>query len=88
MPPHPQGPAIPTTSTSPRTPPTATSPGSAAAANSPAKRILSLGASVQSSVLLCLSAKGILPRVDVAIFADTGWEPKPEPVRDDFGLTA
>ncbi|GHD79538.1 hypothetical protein GCM10010336_61750 [Streptomyces goshikiensis] len=42
----------------------------------PAKRILSLGAGVQSSVLLCLSAKGILPRVDAAIFADTGWEPK------------
>ncbi|MFE9407451.1 hypothetical protein ACFYN0_01405 [Streptomyces sp. NPDC006704] len=26
--------------------------------------------------MLALSAKGILPRVDYAIFADTGWEPK------------
>ncbi|MCX5275352.1 phosphoadenosine phosphosulfate reductase family protein [Streptomyces virginiae] len=38
--------------------------------------MLSLGAGVQSSVLLCLSAKGLLPRIDAAVFADTQWEPK------------
>lgn len=42
----------------------------------PRLRILSLGAGVQSSTLLALSAEGILPRVDYAIFADTGWEPR------------
>ncbi|MFG2996563.1 hypothetical protein [Streptomyces sp. NPDC048340] len=26
--------------------------------------------------MLCLSAEGVLPKVDCAIFADTGWEPK------------
>ncbi|MEU6312321.1 hypothetical protein [Streptomyces sp. NPDC047014] len=26
--------------------------------------------------MLCLSADGTLPKVDIAIFADTGWEPK------------
>ncbi|WP_407841492.1 hypothetical protein ACE1OC_06755 [Streptomyces sp. DSM 116496] len=26
--------------------------------------------------MLCLSADGTLPKIDVAIFADTGWEPK------------
>ncbi|MFJ4572042.1 hypothetical protein ACIP4W_11520 [Streptomyces sp. NPDC088846] len=41
----------------------------------PRHRILSLGAGIQSSTLLALSAKGVLPRVDYAIFADTGWEP-------------
>ncbi|MCY0942322.1 hypothetical protein [Streptomyces antarcticus] len=30
---------------------------------------------MQSSALLALSAEGILPKVDYAIFADTGWEP-------------
>ncbi|MYQ82561.1 hypothetical protein GTY51_02645 [Streptomyces sp. SID4936] len=30
---------------------------------------------MQSSTLLALSANGVLPRVDYAIFADTGWEP-------------
>jgi hypothetical protein len=44
--------------------------------NHPAYRILSLGAGVQSTTLLSLSAEGILPRIDYAIFADTGWEPK------------
>lgn len=41
----------------------------------PRHRILSLGAGIQSSALLALSAEGVLPRVDYAIFADTGWEP-------------
>ncbi|GAA2442342.1 hypothetical protein GCM10010433_49360 [Streptomyces pulveraceus] len=41
----------------------------------PRHRILSLGAGIQSSTLLALSANGVLPRVDYAIFADTGWEP-------------
>ncbi|MFE7046298.1 hypothetical protein ACFU9X_45100, partial [Streptomyces atratus] len=41
----------------------------------PRHRILSLGAGIQSSTLLALSAEGVLPRVDYAIFADTGWEP-------------
>lgn len=38
--------------------------------------ILSLGAGVQSSVVLLLSCRGILPKLDYAIFADTQWEPK------------
>ena len=37
--------------------------------------ILSLGAGVQSSTLLLMSCSGLLPKLDVAIFADTGWEP-------------
>lgn len=36
--------------------------------------ILSLGAGVQSTALLLLSAEGKLPKLDYAIFADTGWE--------------
>lgn len=36
---------------------------------------LSLGAGVQSTALALLAAEGKLPRPDVAIFADTGWEP-------------
>lgn len=43
--------------------------------NEPAFRVLSLGAGVQSSTLLMLSADGTLPKLDAAIFADTGWEP-------------
>jgi len=39
-------------------------------------QVLSLGAGVQSTVLLMLSAQGELPKLDAAIFADTGWEPK------------
>ncbi|MFE2011153.1 hypothetical protein [Streptomyces sp. NPDC059491] len=42
----------------------------------PQFRALSLGAGVQSSALLALSAEGILPKVDYAVFADTGWEPQ------------
>lgn len=39
-------------------------------------RILSLGAGVQSTALLILSARGLIPKLDFAIFADTGWEPR------------
>lgn len=42
----------------------------------PTLRVLSLGAGVQSTTLLMLSAEGRLPKLDAAIFADTGWEPK------------
>lgn len=42
----------------------------------PRLRLLSLGAGVQSTSLLLLSARGDLPRLDGAIFADTGWEPR------------
>jgi len=41
----------------------------------PNLRILSLGAGVQSSALLILAARGDLPKLDAAIFSDTGWEP-------------
>jgi hypothetical protein len=44
--------------------------------SAPALRILSLGAGVQSTTCLLLSAQGHLPPLDVAIFADTGWEPE------------
>lgn len=37
--------------------------------------VLNLGAGVQSSTLLLLSTEGRIPRFNVAIFADTGWEP-------------
>ena len=40
-----------------------------------ALRLLSLGAGVQSTVLLMLAAEGRLPGLDGAIFADTGGEP-------------
>ncbi len=40
-------------------------------------RVLSLGAGVQSTTLALMAAHGeIGPMPDVAIFADTGWEPK------------
>jgi hypothetical protein len=39
-------------------------------------RFLSLGAGVQSSTLALLIAKGEVPMVDAAIFADTQWEPR------------
>jgi 3'-phosphoadenosine 5'-phosphosulfate sulfotransferase (PAPS reductase)/FAD synthetase len=38
--------------------------------------VLSLGAGVQSTTVLLMSIKGELPKLDHAIFADTGWEPK------------
>lgn len=41
----------------------------------PALRLLSLGAGVQSTTLALLSAAGELPKLDGAIFSDTGWEP-------------
>ncbi|MFC7817604.1 hypothetical protein ACFUTR_23520 [Streptomyces sp. NPDC057367] len=41
----------------------------------PTLRLLSLGAGVQSTTLLLLAAEGLLPKLDGAIFADTGWEP-------------
>lgn len=37
---------------------------------------LSLGAGVQSTTLALLAVEGVLPKPDVAIFADTGWEPR------------
>lgn len=36
--------------------------------------ILSLGAGVQSSTILLKAIKGELPKPDLAVFADTGWE--------------
>ena len=51
----------------------------ASAAAQPATRVLrvlSLGAGVQSSTCLLLSLAGELPRLDAAVFADTGWEPR------------
>ena len=38
--------------------------------------ILNLGAGVQSSTLAFMSIKGELPKIDHAIFSDTGWEPQ------------
>ena len=38
--------------------------------------VLSLGAGVQSSVLLLLACRGAIPKPDVTIFADTQWEPQ------------
>lgn len=40
------------------------------------KRVLSLGAGIQSTTLLLMSLRGELPRLDAAIFADTQNEPK------------
>lgn len=40
--------------------------------------ILSLGAGVQSTTMALMAAHGLItPMPDAAIFADTGWEPKP-----------
>jgi len=38
--------------------------------------VLSLGAGVQSTTMALMAARGDLPPVDCAIFADTGWEPQ------------
>lgn len=38
--------------------------------------VLSLGAGVQSSTVLLMSCRGILPKLVAAIFADTQWEPR------------
>ena len=40
------------------------------------KQVLSFGAGVQSTALLLMSCKGLLPKLDAAIFADVGWEPQ------------
>lgn len=40
-----------------------------------AMRLLSLGASVQSTTLALMAVEELLPRLDGAIFADPGWEP-------------
>lgn len=42
----------------------------------PALRLLSLGAGVQSTAVLLLACDGVIPPFDVAVFADTGWEPR------------
>lgn len=39
-------------------------------------RVLSLGAGVQSTVVLLMSLHGELPPLDCVVFADTQWEPK------------
>ena len=39
-------------------------------------RVLSFGAGVQSTALLLKSCTGVLPKLDYAVFADTGYEPK------------
>ena len=39
-------------------------------------RVISLGAGVQSTCVALLAARGVLAPVDVAIFADTQWEPE------------
>lgn len=39
-------------------------------------KILSLGAGVQSSTIFLMSCYGDIEKIDCAIFADTGWEPK------------
>jgi hypothetical protein len=41
----------------------------------PTLRVLSLGAGVQSTTLLLMACEGML-KLDCAIFADTGWEPR------------
>lgn len=38
-------------------------------------KVLSLGCGVQSTTVLLMSEKGILPKLDACVFADTGWEP-------------
>jgi hypothetical protein len=45
-------------------------------ATEPTIRVLSLGAGVQSTTLLLMALEGALPKLDAAIFADTGWEPR------------
>ncbi len=39
-------------------------------------KVLSLGAGVQSTCVLLMSCRGVLPKLDAAVFADTQWEPK------------
>lgn len=40
------------------------------------KRVLSLGAGVQSTTLLYMAIEKVIEPFDAAIFADTGWEPE------------
>ena len=40
------------------------------------KRVLSLGAGVQSSVVLLMADAGTIEPIDLALFADTQWEPE------------
>ncbi|MGW5053982.1 hypothetical protein [Actinokineospora sp. NPDC004072] len=47
-----------------------------AAPPGPALRLLSLGAGVQSTTVLLLACEGVIPPFDIALFADTGWEPR------------
>ena len=43
----------------------------------PSLRVISLGAGVQSTVMALKNSQGELgPKVDCAVFADTGWEPR------------
>lgn len=39
-------------------------------------KVISLGAGVQSTTLYLMSCNGELERADIALFADTGWEPR------------
>ncbi|GAB1512493.1 hypothetical protein [Actinophytocola sp. KF-1] len=57
---------------------TSAAPGSNTSPNAdrPALRLLSIGAGVQSTAVLLLACEGTIPRFDVALFADTGWEPR------------
>ncbi|GAA3299207.1 hypothetical protein [Streptomyces cinereospinus] len=57
-------------------PNSASRPSRSGTTGSPTLRVLSLGAGVQSSSLLILAAEGRLPKLDFAVFADTGWEPR------------
>jgi len=45
-------------------------------AEEPALKVVSFGAGVQSTTMLCLIKDGILEKPDALIFADTQWEPK------------
>jgi 3'-phosphoadenosine 5'-phosphosulfate sulfotransferase (PAPS reductase)/FAD synthetase len=56
--------------------PTGAGSGRAPFEAAPTVRALSLGAGVQSSVCLLLACRGEIAPFDVAIFADTGWEPR------------
>lgn len=38
-------------------------------------RVLSLGAGIQSSTVFLMACRGLLPKFDAAVFADTQWEP-------------
>jgi len=44
--------------------------------NNNMKQVLSFGAGVQSTALFLMSLRGLLPKLDLVIFSDVGWEPK------------